>query len=227
MTASCATAAHAGRVAARAARPCPSSSGIILVLSLGTVVLVQNTFQQFPIVTKDVVQHEAYRAMVVGPRRVRVRGERQRRLRRLQRQVRQRHGHDHRQLDAHRRVERVQRARPSGRGSRCPGSGAANGPPGWFLVDNPVINTSTGNLSVNIVGAAGYANDYNYQTAVVTLQPLNGFLLNVLWINYDQTDPAVVTQYGGGTCTPACDYYWTPNPNALGNNCQNIDFITR
>ena len=32
----------------------------------GTVVLVQNTFQQFPIVTKDVVQHEAYRAMVSG-----------------------------------------------------------------------------------------------------------------------------------------------------------------
>ncbi len=105
-----------------------------------------------------------------------------------------------------------------------PGSGAANGPPGWFLVDNPVINTSTGNLTVNIIGAAGYKNNYNYQTAEVTLQPLNGFLLNVLWINYDQTDPAVLSQYGGGTCTPA--YYYTPNPNALGANCQSIDFVT-
>ncbi len=95
-----------------------------------------------------------------------------------------------------------------------PGSGAANGPPGWFFVDNPVINTSTGILTVNIIGAAGYKNDYNYQTAEVTLQPLNGFLLNVLWINYDQTDPAVINQYGGGTCTPA--YYYRPNPNALG-----------
>ena len=46
----------------------------------------------------------------------------------------------------------------------------------------------------------------------------------MLWINYDQTDPAVITQYGGGTCTPA--YYYTPNPNALGANCQSIDFVT-
>ena len=44
----------------------PLVLGIILVLSLGTVVLVQNTFQQFPIVTKDVIQHEAYRAMRSG-----------------------------------------------------------------------------------------------------------------------------------------------------------------
>ena len=44
----------------------PLILGIVLVLSLGTVVLVQNTFQQFPIVTKDVIQHEAYRAMESG-----------------------------------------------------------------------------------------------------------------------------------------------------------------
>ncbi len=44
----------------------PLVLGIILVLSLGTVVLVQNTFQQFPIVSQDVVQHEAYRAMQSG-----------------------------------------------------------------------------------------------------------------------------------------------------------------
>ncbi len=44
----------------------PLILGIILVLSLGTVVLVQNTFQQFPIVSQDVVQHEAYRAMQSG-----------------------------------------------------------------------------------------------------------------------------------------------------------------
>ena len=107
-----------------------------------------------------------------------------------------------------------------------PGSGAANGPPGWFLIDDPVINISTGNLSVNIIGAAGFKNDYNYQTALVTLQPLNGFLLNVLWINYDQIDPNVVSQYGGGNCASPYQYYWTPNPNALQNNCQSLDFIT-
>jgi hypothetical protein len=93
-----------------------------------------------------------------------------------------------------------------------------------------VINTATGNLSVNIVGAAGYTNQYNYQSAVITMQPLNGFLLNVLWINYDQIDPTVVSQYGGGNCgggpPPTYAYYWTPNPNALQPNCQSLDFIS-
>ena len=64
-------------------------------------------------------------------------------------------------------------------------------------LDNPVINVSTGNLSVNIIGAPGFTNDYNYQSAVVTLQPLNGFLLNVLWLNYDQIDPTVAVAVRG------------------------------
>jgi hypothetical protein len=202
----------------------PLVLGIILVLTLGTVVLVQNTFEQFPIVTKDVIQHEAYRAMVSG-------------LDEYQYAV-----------NANANFAACSAKFVSGTGttignstltgasSVCsaltfgtwipvPGSGAANGPPSWFLVDNPVINVATGNLSINIVGAAGYANDYNYQSAVVTLQPLNGFLLNVLWINYDQTDPAVVNQYGNNG-TPTCDYFWNPNPNALGNNCQIVDFIS-
>ncbi len=208
----------------------PLVLGIILVLSLGTVVLVQNTFQQFPIVSKDMVQHEAYRAMVSG-------------LDEYQYAVNA--NADFAACSARfftppstyansalTSSSTVCSALSFGTWISVPGSGAANGPPGWFLVDNPVINTSTGNLSVNIVGAAGYKNEYNYQTAVVTLQPLNGFLLNVVWINYDQIDPAVVSQYGGGTCQTvpttggSYEYYWQPNPNALQPNCESLDFIS-
>ncbi|MDR3660606.1 MAG: hypothetical protein P4L86_09450 [Mycobacterium sp.] len=202
----------------------PLVLGIILVLTLGTVVLVQNTFQQFPIVTKDVIQHEAYRAMVSG-------------LDEYEYAVNA--NADFAACSAkfvNGSGTTIGTSTLTGASSVCsaltfgswisvPGSGAANGPPGWFLVDNPVINTATGNLSIDIVGAAGYPNSYNYQSAVVTLQPLNGFLLNVLWINYDQVDPAVVNQYGNNG-TPTCDYYWTPNPDALGTNCQRLDFIT-
>ncbi len=207
----------------------PLVLGIILVLSLGTVVLVQNTFQQFPIVTKDVVQHEAYRAMqsglneyqyavnanadfaACGARFVNAAGTSV-------------------GTSALTSASSVCSALSLGSWVPVPGSGAANGPPGWFLIDNPVINVSTGNLSVNIVGAAGFANDYNYQSAVVTLQPLNGFLLNVLWLNYDQIDPTVTSQYGGGNCgggpPPSYQYFWSPNPDALQPNCQSLDFIT-
>jgi hypothetical protein len=203
----------------------PLVLGIILVLSLGTVVLVQNTFQQFPIVAKDVVQHEAYRAMQSG-------------LDEYQYAV-------NANADVAACSARFVNAAGTSVGTSSltasstvcsaltfgswvsvPGSGAANGPPAWFLIDDPVINVSTGNLSVNIIGAAGYKNGYNYQSALVNLQPLNGFLLNVLWLNYDQIDPNVVSQYGGGTCAAPYQYYWTPNPNGLQPNCQSLDFIT-
>jgi len=109
-----------------------------------------------------------------------------------------------------------------------PGSGAANGPPSWFLVDNPKLNTATGNTSLNIVGVAGYPGTYNYQTAVITLKPLNSFLLNVLWINYNQIDPAVVAQYVGGGA-PTCTYYWNPpggGADGLESGCLSVNFVS-
>jgi hypothetical protein len=206
----------------------PLVLGIILVLSLGTVVLVQNTFQQFPIVSKDVVQHEAYRAMESGldeyQYAVNANADFAACSARFVNAAGTTVG-----SSALTASSSVCSALSIGSWISVPGSGSTNGPPAWFLVDNPVINTVTGNLSVNIVGAAGYKNDLNYQSALVTLQPLNGFLLNVEWINYDQIDPAVVSQYGGGTCggsTQNYEYYWTPNPNALQASCQSLDFIT-
>jgi hypothetical protein len=201
----------------------PVVLGVILILSLGTIVLVQNTFQQFPIVSKDVIQHQAYRAMESGLDEY---------LYALN-------------ADADFAVCNATFVNGSGTvvgtspltssSSVCsglsfgtwtsvPGSASANGSPGWFLIDNPKVSTTTGLLSVDIVGAAGYPNQYNYQTAVLTLQPLNSFLLNVLWINYNQIDPPVVAQYNN-VSAPTCQYYWS-NGNSLNNNCENVDFIT-
>ena len=209
----------------------PLVLGIILVLTLGTVVLVQNTFQQFPIVTQDVVQHEAYRAMQSGLNEyqyaVNANADFAACSARFVNAAGTSVGTSSLTSSA-----TVCSALSFGTWISVPGSGAANGPPGWFLIDDPVINVSNGTLSVHIIGAAGFKNDLNYQTAVVTMQPLNGFLLNVLWLNYDQIDPAVVAQYGGGTCqtVPTVNgtyqYYWTPNPNALQPNCESLDFIT-
>jgi hypothetical protein len=201
----------------------PLVLGIILVLSLGTVVLVQNTFQQFPIVSKDVVQHEAYRAMESGLNEyqyaVNANGDFAACSARFVNAAGTSVG-----TSSLTSSSTVCSALSFGTWISVPGSGSANGPPGWFLVDNPVINISNGTLSVHIVGAAGFKNDYNYQSAVVTMQPLNGFLLNVLWINYDQIDPNVVSQYGGGTCDTPYTYFWPSS--SLGNNCQSLDFIT-
>src|SRR5450631_3642379 len=136
------TAAHKLRMRSRrgdGGQTMPLVLGIILVLTLGTVVLVQNTFQQFPVVTRDVIHHEAYRAMVSGLDEYEY------------------------AVNANTNFAACSAKFVNGSGttignstltsasSVCaglsfgtwisvPGSGAANGPPAWFLVDNPVIN---------------------------------------------------------------------------------------
>ncbi len=206
----------------------PLVLGIILVLSLGTVVLVQNTFQQFPIVSKDVVQHEAYRAMqsgvneyqyavnangdfaACGARFVNAAGT----------------------PSATRRSRRPRACAvrsASGRGCRYQEVDPPTGPRGGSSSTIPSSTSPRAISASTSWGRPGIKNQYNYQSAVITMQPLNGFLLNVLWLNYDQIDPTVVSQYGGGTCggsPPTYAYYWTPNPNALQSNCQSLDFIT-
>jgi len=200
----------------------PLILGIVLLLTLGTTLLVQNTFQQFPIVTKDVIQHEAYRAMVAG-------------VDEYLYKINANPNYAACTTNFYNGSGTFLGSGLSGSASICsglafgswiqvPGSGSSNGPPAWFLLSNPSINTSTGNLSINVVGFAGYPNTFNYQTAVITLQPLNSFLLNVLWINYNQIDPPVVSQYFG-VPTPTCPYYWQNGDN-LGNNCRNVDFIS-
>ncbi|MGA2522252.1 MAG: hypothetical protein ABSG81_15705, partial [Acidimicrobiales bacterium] len=198
----------------------PLILGVVLLVTLGTFMLTQDTFQQFPIVTKDVIQHEAYRAMESG----------------LDEYLYEVNANgDFAACNATfvtggssttstlTSSSSVCSSLSFGTWTSVPGTTSTAGPPAFFLIDNPSINTATGLLSIDIVGAAGYTNDYDYQTAVITLQPLNSFLLDVLWMNYDQEDPQVVQQYFGSD--PTCKYYWaSPNPNSLNSNCVNLEF---
>ena len=206
----------------QAGQTMPLVLGIVLILSLGTVVLVQNTFEQFPIVTKDVIQHEAYRAMESGLNEFLYAVNANADVAACNATFVDGGTTSTSSLTS---ASSICSALSYGSWTSVPGSGSSNGPPAFFLIDNPRIDVTSGHMSIDIVGAAGYANDYNYQSAVLTLQPLNSFLLNVLWINYDQTDPAVVSQYDN-VSTPSCTYYWSRSPDALGNNCQSISFIT-
>ena len=129
------------------------------------MVLVQNTFQQYPIVTKDVVQHEAYRAMLAGVDEYLYSVNSNANFAVLLRQV------------LHRRRD-TGRVRPGSFSSSTlcsgitfntwvsvPGTSSVNGPPMWFYLGTPNVNTSTGNLTMSVVGSAGYPGTYNYQTA--------------------------------------------------------------
>jgi len=195
--------------------------GLILVLSLGTALIVQNTFQQFPIVGKDVIQHQAYRAMVAG----------------LDEYLYQDNANPNFVACNANFYNGATLVGASGLTSgsaicsgltfgswiQVPGDASYNGPPSWFLLGNPSINIANGDLTINIVGAAGYPNSYNYQTAVVTLQPLNSFLLNVIWTNYNQLDPPIVASIYN-VSTPTCTYYWPSS--TLGTNCVNVTYAS-
>jgi hypothetical protein len=203
----------------------PLILGICLVISLGSLALVQNTFQQYPIVTKNVVQHEAYRAMLAGVDEylyaVNANG-------------------DYASCSAkyYNNAGTLVGSAPASfsTSSLCsaltfnawvsvPGTASVNGPPMWFYLGTPNVNISTGNLTMSIVGGAGFPNTYNYQTAQLVFQPLNSFLLNVLWIDKNQIDPQVL-QFPAGD---VCPYYWVSQSLASyggGNNCTSVEFIT-
>jgi hypothetical protein len=209
----------------QAGQTMPLVLGICLVLSLGSLVLVQNTFQQYPIVTKDVVQHEAYRAMLAG-------------VDEYLYAVNANGNYASCSAKYYNNAGTLVGSAPASfsNSSLCsaltfnswvsvPGTASVNGPPMWFYLGTPNVNVSTGNLTMSVVGGAGYPNTYNYQTAQLVFQPLNSFLLNVLWIDKNQIDPQVLGFQAGHTCP----YYWVSSSLASygnGDQCTSVDFIT-
>lgn len=123
-----------------------------------------------------------------------------------------------------------------------PGVSPTDGPPAWYWLQDPTINTATGTVSLKVVGASGYTGDYAYQEGQFTLMALNDFLLNVLYIDYDQIDPLVLDPTGtSANPGPTCGLYgsttavneWTgatqsKTANSLGpsSQCTPVDFIT-
>ncbi len=204
----------------------PLVLGVCLVLTLGSVVLIQNTWQQFPIVTKDVVQHEAYRAMLAG-------------VDEYLYSVNSNANFASCYAKYYTSGGTLVGSAPSSFSSSTlcsgmsfntwtsvPGTSSVNGPPMWFYLGTPNVNTTTGNITMSIIGGAGFPGTYNYQTARLVLQPLNSFLLNVLWMDKNQIDPTVLGFPTGDTCP----YYWVSGSLASYSsgsyNCTSVNFIT-
>ena len=210
----------------QAGQTMPLVLGICLVLTLGSMMLVQNTFQQYPIVTKDVVQHEAYRAMLAG-------------VDEYLYAVNSNANFASCYAKYYNNGGSLVASAPGSfsSSSLCagiafdtwisvPGTSSVNGPPMWFYLGTPNVNESTGNLTMSIIGGAGYPGTYNYQTAKLVLQPLNSFLLNVLWMDKNQIDPSVLGFPTGDTCP----YYWVSGSLASYSGgayqCTAVNFIT-
>ena len=206
----------------------PLVLGICLILSLGSMVLVQNTFQQYPIVTKNVVQHEAYRAMVAGVDEYLYSLNTNANFASCYAKYYSNTGSPQGSAPNSFSSSSLCSGMAFNTWISVPGTASVNGPPMWFYLGTPNVNTSNGNLTMSIVGSAGYPNTFNYQTAQIVLQPLNSFLLNVLWMDKNQIDPALLNFPTGDTCP----YYWTTQSLATYGSgrsqvtCVAVDFAT-
>jgi len=179
-------------------------TGVMLILTLGSAILVQDVGQQSPLVESDLIQHQAYRALQSGL--------------------------DEYLYKANVNADYVICNSSNQTTGFCPGlafgqwipvqgTSASTGPPSWFYFTNPQLNYGTGIVSMTVEGAAGFPGDYSYQSATVALQPLNDFLLDVLWINYNQIDPAVLSP----ASPPTCGYNWQVG---IESGCQKVDFVS-
>ncbi|HUO49178.1 MAG TPA: hypothetical protein VMU09_10120 [Acidimicrobiales bacterium] len=180
--------------------------GLAMVFALGSALLLQEVQQQSPIVRQDLVVHQAYRAMVAG----------------LDEYLYQDNANaDFVTCNTANQGTGFCLAPTFGQWIQVQGTNPnpGSGPPSWFLLSNPQINTTTGVVSLTVVGMAGDRIFRTYQTAKVTITPLNSFLLNVLWINYNQIDPAVLSSSN----PPTCGYNWQVG---IQSGCASVNFIT-
>jgi hypothetical protein len=178
--------------------------GVAMIFALGCGLLLQEVNQQSPIVRKDLVIHEAYRAMVAG----------------LDEYLYQSNANaDFVTCNSANMGTGFCLSPTFGVWTPVQGTQTNNGPPAWFLLSNPQVNTTTGVVSLTIVGLAGDSFFRTYQKATVTLTPLNSFLLNVLWINYNQIDPAVLSPNN----PPTCGYNWQVG---IRPGCSLVNFVT-
>lgn len=183
----------------------PLVLGLALLFVIGGTTLANDVVSQDPVVEQDVVQHAAYRATIAGV--------------------------DEYLYAMNANPDYVTCDTANEGTGFCTNltfatwvqvaSSSTNSPPSWFMDSDPQVNTTTGQVSMTIVGAAGYPGRIVYETATVEFIPLNNFLLNLYWLNYDQVDPAVLDP----SEPPTCKYYWTP-PVGLNAGCEEVNFVT-
>jgi hypothetical protein len=104
------------------------------------------------------------------------------------------------------------------------GGGSLNYQPSeWVSIGYPVLNQVNQYVQVTVVGASGFANAPNsiqYQTANITLNATNDFLLNVTWSNFNALDTTALdtklASLASQTPPQGCSYLWQSGGDA---NC--------
>jgi len=103
------------------------------------------------------------------------------------------------------------------------GGGSTNyNPTEWVSIGYPVLNQAGKYIQVTVVGAAGFANastSIQYQTANITLNATNDFLLNVTWSNYNAIDTNSLDTHLAAIAPRGCSYLWQDgDPNCTSFN---------
>ncbi len=211
---------RAARPAAEAGQALVIVLGLVGLLTAGAAALAQNAIQHQTMITSDTLQHESFQALQAGI--------------------------DEYLSAANTNPDFIVCNHANETSGFCanalqfdtwvpvPGVSPTDGPPAWYRLADPSIDFATGTVSLTIVGASGYSHDYSFDQGAVTLSAENDFLLNVLWIYYNQVDPMVLQQVDGLSSPPSCELYWQADPSTgkqadtLGPSqyCTAVEFVT-
>jgi hypothetical protein len=207
--------------------------GLVTMIFLGTLAVAQNVDQHYPIVQRDQIVHESYRAMQAG----------------VNNYLSMANANPDTVICSA-TVDKVSNypnpttsssSTPSlpagsqlcsgfstGTWISVPNLASTQGAAAWYLYGSPTIYYCTGGssscpqtvwVSMTVIGASKTGQIRSYTPGTITVQPQNGFLLNLWWLNYDQLDPTTLA--GTQTCT----WYWYNTPNSLNSGCEPVDFV--
>jgi hypothetical protein len=196
--------------------------GLTMILLTGAGLLATQAIQHYPLIQNDAIQHYAYRGVEAGTNAYLA------------------------DVNANSTLINCN-SKAASNSFQCsphdyetwtsiPGTGNVSE---WYLWENPVFcfNTActiTGGASsaglpllyvrMQIWGAAGVLNKLAYQESTVNLKPVNGFLNNIFWSNYEATDP---TDFGGVAAD--CTWNWAngeKGPDVTGSFCNPVVFTS-
>ncbi len=165
-------------------------TGILLIMSLGSAILVTNTLQHFPLVQNDLAQHYAYRAVEAGLNEYEY------------------------EIDTDPNLvlcnatnlstPQCQALQPFkfGQWNQVADSGLGGTPAEWFAV-YPSLDIPDGLVKVVIDGAAQSVTGFTHTSEYVTFQPTNSFLLHDWWSVHGIIDPLTVGNQGSCTVNAA------------------------
>lgn len=207
--------------------------GLVTLIFLGTLAVAQNVDQHYPIVQRDQIVHESYRAMQAGVNNYLSMANSNPDTVICSATVDKVSNYPNPTLSSSSTPSLPTGSQlcsgfTTGSWISVPNLASTLGAAAWYLYGSPTIYYCTGGsskcpqtvwVSMTVIGASKTGQISSYTPSTITVQPQNGFLLNLWWLNYDQLDPTTLA--GTQTCT----WYWN-NGNALESGCVPVDFVS-